>query len=86
MSLASELASAGTPVDRLGVRCTITIDEVEGRGHLIVQSAIAVRATAPGADQEGFAKAVAAADEGCLFSTLIKASATMSIDARLEEG
>ena len=85
MSLASELANAGTPPDRLDVRCTITMDEVEGRGHLIVHSALETRAVVSGADQEGFAGAVAAADEGCPFSTLIKASATVTIDARLEE-
>jgi lipoyl-dependent peroxiredoxin len=85
MGLASELAAAGTPPTRLDVHCTVTMDEVEGKGHLVVGSAIQTRATAPGADQEGFAQAVTAADEGCPFSTLIKASAKVTIDARLEE-
>ena len=85
MSLASELTSAGTPPERIVVRCTVTMDEVEGRGHLIVNSAIDARAVVPGADAEGFAAAAAAADEGCPFSTLIKASATVTIDATLEE-
>ena len=84
-SLGSELARAGTPPERLDVRCTITMDEVAGRGHLIVHSAIEARGVAPGADGEGFAKAAVEADEGCPFSTLIKASATVSIDAKLEE-
>jgi lipoyl-dependent peroxiredoxin len=85
MSLASELTSAGTPPERLTVRCTITMDEVAGRGHQIVHSAIEARAVAPGADREGFAKAVVEADEGCPFSALIRASAGVSVDARLEE-
>jgi len=85
MGLANELASAGTPADRLEVHCAVTMDEVEGRGHLVVNSAIAVRGFVPGANREGFAQAVAAADEGCPFSTLIKASATVTIDAELEE-
>jgi len=85
MGLASELTSGGTPPTRLDVHCTVTMDEVEGKGHLVVESAISARATAPGADQEGFAKAVTAADEGCPFSTLIKASAKVTIDATLEE-
>jgi osmotically inducible protein OsmC len=85
MSLASELASAGTPPERLDVRCTITMDEVEGRGHLVVHSAIVARGVAPGADREGFERAAVEADNGCPFSTLIKASASVSIDARLEE-
>ncbi len=85
MGLANELASAGTPVDRLEVHCTVTMDEVEGRGHLVVDSTITARGFVPGADREGFAQAVVAADEGCPFSTLIKASATVTIDAELEE-
>ena len=40
-SLGGELARAGTPPERLDVRCTITMDEVEGMGHRIVSSAIA---------------------------------------------
>ncbi len=40
-SLGSELARAGTPPERLEVRCTITMDEVQGLGHRIVSSAIA---------------------------------------------
>ena len=35
--------SAGTPPERLDVRCTITMDEVEGKGHQIVHSAIVAR-------------------------------------------
>ena len=85
MSLASELANAGTPPERLVVRCTVTMDEVEGRGHLVVHSAIEARGVVPGVDGEGFAKAAVQADESCPFSTLIKASATVSIDPRLEE-
>jgi osmotically inducible protein OsmC len=85
MSLGSELARAGTPPERLDVRCTITMDEVEGRGHQIVHSAISARAVAPGADREGFERLVVEADEGCPLSALIRASAEVSVDARLEE-
>jgi osmotically inducible protein OsmC len=85
MSLAGELANAGTPAERLDVRCTITMDEVEGRGHLIVHSGIVARGVVPGLEREGFERVAVVADEGCPFSTLIRASATVSIDARLEE-
>ena len=37
MSLTSELTKAGTPPERLDVRCTITMDEVEGKGHQFVE-------------------------------------------------
>jgi len=84
-SLGSELARAGTPPEHLDVHCTITMDEVEGRGHLIVASAISARGTAPGADAASFAQAAEAADAGCPFSTLIKASATVTVEAIIEE-
>ena len=85
-SLGGELARAGTPPERLEVRCTITLDEVEGIGHRIVSSAISARGTAPGADAASFAQAAEAADVGCTFSALIKGSATVTIDATFEGG
>jgi len=83
-SLGSELARAGTPPERIEVRCTITMDEVEGLGHRIVSSAITARGRAPGSDAAGFAQAAEAADAGCPFSALIRASATVTLEARLE--
>ena len=85
-SLGSELHRAGTPAERVDVTCTITMDEVEGKGHLIVASALSARVVAPGADEEGLARAAEAADEGCPFSALIKASASVTYEATLEGG
>jgi len=85
-SLGSELARAGTPPDRLEVRCTVTMDEVEAVGHRIVSSAIAARGSVPGSDAAAFAQAAEAADAGCPFSALIRASATVTVDATLEGG
>ena len=72
MSLAGELTAAGTPPGRLDVHCRITMDEVEGRGHLIVHSALDVRANVPDVDEEAFARAVEAAHKGCSFSSLLR--------------
>lgn len=83
MGLANELTEAGTPPDRLDVRCTVTLDEVEGAGHRIVASAIEASCQAPGATEDSFAKAAQAADEGCPFSHLIRASAEVTISATL---
>ena len=83
-SLAGELAKAGTPPERLEVRCTITMNEVEEIGHRIVSSAISARGTAPGADAASFAQAAEVADAGCPFSALIKASATVTVEATLD--
>jgi len=85
-SLGSELARAGTPPERMHVHCTITMDEVEGKGHQIVASAISARVVAPGVDDTVLAKAAEEADAGCPFSALIRASATVTVDATLEGG
>jgi osmotically inducible protein OsmC len=85
-SLGSELARAGTPPERLDVRCTILMDEVEGVGHRIVSSTLRARGVAPGSDSAAFAQAAEAADAGCPFSALIRASATVTVDATLDEG
>jgi osmotically inducible protein OsmC len=85
-SFGGELAKAGTPPEHLEVHCTITMDEVAEIGHRIVSSAISARGTAAGADAASFAQAAEAADVGCPFSALIKASATVAIDATLEGG
>ena len=84
MSLAGELTRDRTPPERLDVRSTIVMDEVEGEGHRIVASEIRVRAIVRGTDDGAFTDAVRRADEGCPFSALIRASGTVSIDATLE--
>jgi lipoyl-dependent peroxiredoxin len=87
MSLAGELTGAGTPPGRLDVHCRITMDEVEGRGHLIVHSALDVRAAVPGLDAEQFEAAVAAAHAGCSFSSLLRdAGIGIDITTTLEGG
>ncbi len=82
-SLGSELHRAGAPAERIDLHCTITMDEVEGQGHQIVQSDISARVVASGADEATLAAAAVAADEGCPFSTLIKGTATVTVDAAL---
>lgn len=83
MSLTSELSQAGTPPQRLEVRCVVTMDEVEGAGHQIVHSEITARGTVPDCDEAAFAQAAEAADAGCPFSALIRASATVAVSATL---
>ena len=87
MSLAGELTGAGTPPGRLDVHCRITMDEIEGRGHLIVHSALDVRARVPGLDEAAFAQAVDAAHGGCSFSSLLRdAGVEIEITKTLEGG
>ena len=86
MSLAGELTAAGSPPERLDVTCTVTMDEVEGKGHLVVDSTLEAAARVDGLDPDAFARAVEAADAGCSLSALIRASASVSVTARLEGG
>jgi osmotically inducible protein OsmC len=72
MSLATELVQAGTPPGRLVVDCQIVMDEVEGQGHQIVGSNVTVSAEVDGLDDASLRGAIARADEGCPFSTLLK--------------
>jgi lipoyl-dependent peroxiredoxin len=85
MSLAGELTGAGTPPGRLDVHCRITMDEVEGRGHLVVRSALDVRANVPDLAEDAFAAAVDAAHRGCSFSALLgDAGVAIDIQTTLE--
>ena len=84
MSLAAELTRDRTPPERLDVRATVVMDEVQGEGHRVVASELSVRARVRGSDDAAFADAARRADAGCPFSALIKASATVAIDATLE--
>jgi osmotically inducible protein OsmC len=82
--LAGEIAGAGGTVERLDVTCTVTMDEVAGKGHVIVASELDVLARADGIDESTFERVVRAADEGCPFSELIRATAKVGVSARLE--
>jgi osmotically inducible protein OsmC len=82
-SIAGEIARAGGTVERLDVVCTVTLDEVADKGHLIVASELDVRAWADGIDAAGLERAAQVADEGCTFSSLIRASASVSVRAEL---
>jgi organic hydroperoxide reductase OsmC/OhrA len=84
MSLAGELTSADTPPGRLDVACTIVMDEVEGQGHQIVGSRVAIVARVDGIGDAALQAAVEKADAGCPFSQLLKrAGATVTVTARL---
>lgn len=82
MSLAGELRSTEA---HLAVTALIVMDQVEGRGHLIRESHVRVRARVPGIEPESFAETVQVAHEGCSFSRLLEdADVHVTIDAELE--
>ena len=83
MSLANELATAGTPPVSLDTRCVVTMDEVEGKGHQVVHSEIETRGEVPDCDEAAFAQAAEAADASCPLSALIRGTATVAVSASL---
>jgi lipoyl-dependent peroxiredoxin len=86
MSLAGELASAGSPPEHLDVTATVTLDEVEDGSHRIVASDVVARARVPGIDEAVLQGVAEVADRGCPFSALIKASGRVTVHATLEGG
>jgi len=83
MSLAAEISKLQVEPRRVSVQATCVMDEVEGRGHLVVASNLEVDADVPGLDESAFHGAVERADAGCPISTLIRASASVSVKAEL---
>jgi len=82
MSLAGELRNGEA---NLSVTANIVMDEVEGRGHLIRESQLRVRARVPGLARETFDETVETAHAGCSFSRLLEdADVKVTIDAELE--
>jgi len=86
MSLANELAGAGSQPDHVQVQAIVTLDEVEDGSHRIVQSDLLARARVKETDAETLQRAAEAANEGCTLSALIRASAVVTVNATLEGG
>ncbi len=82
-SLAGELTGLGFLPERLSVTATCVMDEVEGKGHLVVASHLDVEAKVPGLGEEDFQRVVAEADAGCPIATLIRGTAEVRVSAEL---
>lgn len=85
MSLAGELAGAGSAPEHLDVRAVVTLDQVEDGSHRIVASELHARARVKELDQETLARLAESASGGCPFTKLIDASGTVTVNATLEE-
>ena len=84
MSLAGELAGAGSAPEHLDVQATVTLDQVEDGSHRIVASEILARARVKEMDAETLQRLAQSASEGCPFSKLIGASGSVTVNATLE--
>jgi lipoyl-dependent peroxiredoxin len=83
MSLAGEISRLHQEPRRVSVSATCVMDEVEGKGHLVVASELHVTADVPGLDEAAFREAVERADAGCPISTLLRGSADVTVSAEL---
>jgi osmotically inducible protein OsmC len=79
MALSLGLARAGTPADRLETSATVTF--IPGTG--ITKSALAVRGTVPGMDENAFLEAASAAKENCPVSKALAAVPEITLEASL---
>ena len=84
MSLAGELAGAGSAPERVEVQATVTLDQVEDGSHRIVASELLARARVKEIEQETLDRLAQSASEGCPFSKLIAASGSVTVTATLE--
>ncbi len=80
MAFSMILGMAGLTPDKIETTATVTLEKV-GDGFEVTKSHLDVVATIPGATEESFAQAAAAAKAGCPISKLLKAEITM--DAKL---
>lgn len=81
MALSGELGKNKTPPTRLDVACVVTLDEVDG-APTVTTSAITVRATVDGIDDETFQQVAANTGQACPISRLF-AGAKITVDATL---
>jgi len=81
MALSAVLGGVGLTPESIRTTATVTIDK-EGEGFAITKSHLDVVVKIPGASQQAFETAAAAAKAGCPVSKVLKAEITM--DAKLE--
>ena len=79
MALSPALAQAGSPPERLETSATVTF--VPGTG--ITKSALTVRGTVPGLDEDAFLAAAEGARDGCPVSKALAGVPEITVDASL---
>jgi lipoyl-dependent peroxiredoxin len=79
MALSHALAQAGSPPERLETSATVTF--VPGTG--ITKSALTVRGTVPGLDEDAFLAAAEGARDGCPVSKALAGVPEITVEAAL---
>ena len=80
MALSGQLGNASLTANEIATTATVTLEKGE-QGFAVTKVHLVVEADVPGASEEQFATAAAAAKAGCPISKLLKAEITM--EARL---
>ncbi len=80
MALSGQLGNASLTANEIATTATVTLEKGE-QGFAVTKVHLVVEAEVPGASQEQFATAAAAAKAGCPISKLLNAEITM--EARL---
>lgn len=83
MAFSAGLAGAGTPPERLEVSAEVTFGPKDGGGFEVKSSALTVKGTVPGIDQEAFAAAAEGAKDGCPISGAMAGNVELSVSATL---
>lgn len=77
MALSGDLQKAGAAPTSLTVKCTVTIEPVDGKST-VHTSALELEAVVPGIDEAKFQETAARAKDGCPISRLLKANITLA--------
>lgn len=85
MAFSASLGRAGTPPERLHVSAVVSLNPKEGGGVQVTDSALTVRGTVPGLDQDGFQAAAETAEQGCPISNAIRGNVAITVTATLQE-
>ena len=83
MALASGLAKAGSPPERLDVTSDVAFEQVDGK-WTVISSKLTVRGKVPGLDAEQFRTIADDAKSGCPISRALQGNVALSVDAALD--
>jgi osmotically inducible protein OsmC len=82
MAFSNILAKAGQVPERLEVSAEVAFEKQDA-GWRVTRSALTVRGTVPGMDEDAFRTAAEQARDGCPISQALKGNVEMSVEASL---
>jgi lipoyl-dependent peroxiredoxin len=83
MAFSATLGREASPPESLDVRVTVSLNPKEGGGFRVTDSAITVRGSVPGIDQQTFQALAEKAEQGCPISNTLRGNVGISVQATL---